>query len=155
LLERNAIMPRYVLFITAAVLLAGVARAEEKPTLDQLKKAYDDALVQLKDAQNSKNDLAKENEKLVKLADDLKKQLASAQAENEKLKRELSDTDRKTFSLRAYQAAWQSFLRAYPDLMVRWKLFLSEDVLAVPQDPRPLVDPSWPLFDSTGEPARG
>jgi len=144
-----------VWLIAAVFLLAGTALAEDKPNLDQLKKAYDDSLAQLKEAQNSKNDLAKENEKLTKQLEDAKKQLASAQGQIESLKREVSDNDQKTFYLRSYQAAWQNFLRAHPDLLVRWKLFLGDDVLAVPQEQMPLIDPNWPLLDSRGESASG
>jgi septal ring factor EnvC (AmiA/AmiB activator) len=144
-----------VWLIAALFLLAGTARAEDKPNPEQLKKAYDDTLAQLKEAQNSKNDLAKENEKLTKQLEDAKKQLASAEGQVESLKREVSDNDQKTFYLRSYHAAWQNFLRAHPDLQLQWKLFLGDDVLAVPQEPLPLIDPNWPLLDGEGERANG
>jgi len=141
--------------IAALFLLAGTALAEDKPNPEQLKKAYDDTLAQLKEAQNSKADLAKENEKLTKQLEDVRKQLASAQGQIEGLKREVSDNDQKTFYLRSYHAAWQNFLRAHPDLLVRWRLFLGDDVLAVPQEPFPLIDPNWPLRDGQRESASG
>jgi septal ring factor EnvC (AmiA/AmiB activator) len=148
-------MRRYVWLIAALFLLAGTALAEDKPNPDQLKKAYEDTLAQLKEAQNSKNDLAKENEKLGKQLEDVKKQLAGAQGQIENLKRDISDNDQKTFYLRSYQAAWENFMRAHPDLIVRWKLFLGDDVLAVPQERQPLFDPNWPLLDGPRESARG
>jgi septal ring factor EnvC (AmiA/AmiB activator) len=136
---------RWLVWLMAAVcLLAVPAAAEDKPNPDQLKKAYDDALAQLKAAQDSKNDLAKENERLSKQVEDLKKQLAAGQGRIENLQREVSDNDRKTFSLRAYQAAWQSFLKAHPETMIRWKAFLAGDVLALPQEEPPLFEFRFP-----------
>ena len=134
------------LVVTLCLLAAtGTALAEDKPNPDQLKKAYDDALVQLKAAQNSKNDLALQNDKLAKQVDDLKKQLAGAQGQIESLRRQVSDNDRKTFSLRAYQSAWQSFLRAHPELLARWNAFLADDVLALPHEHPALLDFTLPL----------
>ena len=141
--------------IAALCLSAGASLAEDKPNPDQLKKAYDDALVQLKAAQNSKNELAKENEKLGKQVEDLKKQLAATQGEVQDLKRQVSDNEEKTFYMRSYCAAWRAFLRAHPELMVRWKLFLGEDPLASPDEPRPLLEPGWPSAESDTLSARG
>jgi septal ring factor EnvC (AmiA/AmiB activator) len=134
------------LLAAALCLFAGTALAEDKPNPDQLKKAYDDALAQLKEVQNSKSSLAKENERLGKQIEDLKAQLAGSQGQVESLKRQLSDNDQKTFYLRSYQAAWQNFLRAHPDLLVKWRLFLGEDVLAAPQEQVPLIDPNLTLL---------
>lgn len=129
---------------------AGTALAEDKPNPDQLKRAYDDALVQLKAAQNSKNDLARENDKLAKQVEDLKKELAGAHGQIENLKRQVSDNDQKTFHLRAFQSAWQNFLRAHPDLLARWKAFLAQDVLALPDEHPSLLDFPRP-FPGEGE----
>ncbi|HEY2588411.1 MAG TPA: hypothetical protein VGI81_21905 [Tepidisphaeraceae bacterium] len=128
-----------------AAAAAGTALAEDKPNPDQLKKAYDDALVQLKAAQNSKNDLARENDKLARQVEDLKKQLGGAQGQIDKLRRQVSDNDQKTFYLRAYQSAWQSFLRGHPELLARWKAFLAQDVLALPEEHPALLDFTLPL----------
>jgi molecular chaperone GrpE (heat shock protein) len=129
-------------------LLGSAASAEEKPNPDQLKKAYDDALVQLKAAQNSKNDLARENEKLARQTDDLKKQIAAAQEQIENLKRQVSDNDEKTFYLRSYQAAWKKFLKAHPNLLAEWRSFLGEDALAIPQGVQPPIDSDLPQVRS-------
>ena len=126
--------------LAALILLSTGARADDKPNPDQLQKAYNDALVQLKDAQNVKNELAGANEKLAKQLDDLRKQLAGAQARVRDLERQVSDNDEKTFRLRSFYAAWQTFLKTRPELLVRWKLYLGEDVLAVPQEGRSLTD---------------
>jgi len=136
-------MRTLVWLIAAVCLLACTAVAEDKPNPDQLKKAYDDALAQLKVAQDSKSALAKENEKLTKQVEDLKKEVAAGQGQIENLRRQVSDEDQKTFYLRAYQAAWQNFLRAHPDLLIRWKAFLADDVLALPRERTPLWEPSY------------
>ena len=129
------------------VLSPSLSLAEDKPNPDALKKAYDDALVQLKAAQDSKNALAKQNADLVKEVDELKKQLAGAGAQIQDLRRQVADNDEKNFELRSFYAAWKSFLRLHPDLTVRWKLFLSDDALSAPQEPFRLIDPNWLLFD--------
>lgn len=136
--------------IAGVCLLAGTAIAEDKPNPDQLKKAYDDALAQLKVAQDSKSTLARENEKLTKQVEDLKKEIAAGQGQMENLRRQISDADEKTFHLRAYQAAWQSFLRAHPDLLMRWRAFLADDVLALPSEREPLWEPNY--LPAPGEP---
>jgi len=143
-----------VWLMAAVCLLAGTVLAEDKPNPDQLKKAYDDALVQLRAAQNSKNDLARETDRLSKQIEDLKKQLATAQGQIETLKREVSDQDQRTFYLRSYQAAWQNFLKAHPDLLLRWKAFLADDVLAIPQQRQPLLELNFLLpADAINDPS--
>ena len=146
---------RTMVWLMAAVcLLAGTVLAEDKPNPDQLKKAYDDALVQLRAAQNSKNDLARETDRLSKQIEELKKQLATAQGQIETLKREVSDQDQRTFYLRSYQAAWQNFLKAHPDLLLRWKAFLADDVLAIPQQRQPLLELNFLLpADAINDPS--
>lgn len=134
--------------IAAVCLLAGTALAEDKPNPDQLKRAYDDALAQLKAAQDSKSQLAKENERLSKQIDDLKKQIGAQDGRIEDLQRQVSDNDQKTFYLRAYQATWQNFLRAHADVEIRWKAFLTGDVLALPQQQQLLLDFSYPHLEN-------
>ena len=146
---------RTCVWLIACLCLARTALAEDKPNPEQLKKAYDDALVQLKAAQNSKNELAKDNEKLSKQLEELKKQLAAADVQLQDMKRQISDNDEKSYNLRSYCATWRAFLRAYPELMARWKSFLADDPLAAPAESRPLIDPKWLLPDETAESARG
>ena len=133
-------MRTFVWLIAAVFILAAPAMADDKPNPDQLKKAYDDALIQLKAAQDSKNDLAKQNEKLTKQVEDLQKQIHSNQQQISALQRQVADNDQKTFELKSYQAAWRNFLRAHPEMLVRWRLFLGEDALALPQDWFPMAD---------------
>jgi septal ring factor EnvC (AmiA/AmiB activator) len=141
--------------VALCLLAAGTAaRAEDKPNPDQLKKAYDDALVQLKSAQNSKSLLASENEKLARQVEGLKKQLAGAQGQVADLRRQVSDNDHKTFQLRAYQSAWRNFLHAHPELLARWMAFLADDALALPQERSSLLDFTLPL-PVDAEPSEG
>lgn len=135
---------RPLCLIAAVFLISGAALAEDKPNPDQIKRAYDDALAQLKAAQDSKSLLAKENERLSKQIEDLKKQQAAKDGRIEQLQRQVSDNDQKTFYLRAYQAAWQNFLRAHSDVLIRWKAFMAGDVLALPQDQQPLLELGYP-----------
>src|SRR5947199_6939188 len=112
-------MMRAVACVMLAMLLiprSGV-RADEPVKPEQLKKAYDDALVQLKAAQDRKAELAKENEALAAKVEELKKQLAAAQSQTESMKRQIADIDERTFFLRSYHAAWLNFIRRYPEVM--------------------------------------
>lgn len=119
--------------ILAVLLLAATCVfADDKPNPDQLQKAYDDALVQLRQAQDAKNNLAKENERLGKQIDDLKKQIGVASARIGGLERQVADNDEKTFQLRSIYAAWKSFMKLHPDLLVSWRLYLGADALAAP-----------------------
>ncbi|HET6246381.1 MAG TPA: hypothetical protein VFE47_01685 [Tepidisphaeraceae bacterium] len=136
------------LTIVLVILLlssAGISRADEPVKPEQLKKAYDDALVQLKAAQDRKAELAKENEALTAKVEELKKQLADSQSQAETMKREIADNDERTFYLRSYHAAWQAFIRRYPEVMARWKLYLGESLLSVPQEAPDVINSEWIL----------
>lgn len=129
--------------VALLLVFPSLSLAEDKPNPAALKKAYDDALVQLKAAQDSKNALAKQNADLSKQVDELKKQLAADAAQMQGLRRQVADNDEKTFELRSSQAAWKSFMRLHPGLLAQWKLFIADDALAVPQEPVRLIDPEW------------
>ena len=92
---------------------------------DELNRKYQDALTQLKAAQDRKNELATENEKLNAKVADLEKQLESAH-------REQAEFAQRTFQLRSHMAAWEAFARRYPKLLEQWKLFITADPLALP-----------------------
>lgn len=127
---------RGYVYVMAMLLLIGpaAARADE-----QLKKAYDNALVQLKAAQDRKAELVKENESLAAKVEELKKELAGNQVQLESLKREIANNDDRTFFLRSYHAAWQGFIRRYPEVMGRWKVYLGDSIMSIPREsPDPL-----------------
>ena len=142
-------MRRLILAVSALFLLTSGARADDA----QLQKAYNDTLIQLKAAQDAKNELASSNDKLNKQIEDLKKQLSASQERIRRLEREVSDNDGKTFQLRSFFAAWQTYLKLHPEIAIRWRLYLGEDALAIPQEPRPLID--FGLSDSARSLDRG
>ena len=137
--------------LLAAITMAAVfglgqpaAAAQDTPNPEQLKKMYDDALVQLKAAQERKNQLAAENEKLAAEVAGLKKQVDQMQGRMEELKRTDADHAEKTFFLRSHYAAWQAFVRRYPEMMVRWKVYIEADFPVVPTPAIDALDPGWP-----------
>jgi hypothetical protein len=123
------------------LLSAQMVFGQDEPKPDQLKKMYDDALVQLKQAQDRKNELAAENEKL-------QKQLDAAKAREDELNRDAATFSQRTFFLRSQQAAWQQFIRHYPKIQAAWDLYLRGDVLT-PQEQKEYIDPDWPLSAGT------
>ena len=120
--------------LTAGVVLFGnfgPALAQDQPNVDDLNHKYEDALNQLKAAQDRKNELANENEQLKARLAELEKQLEEA-------KRQAAGFAEQTFYLRSHYAAWQSFMKRYPHFAERWKAFLESDLLSVPsQAPDP------------------
>jgi|1185.fasta_scaffold1495684_1 predicted nuclease with TOPRIM domain len=135
----------------ALLLSATVAFAQDAPKPEQLKKMYDDALAQLKAAQDRKTELAQENEQL-------KAQLAEVSKERDRLRNEMVDLKRqdadlaeRTFFLRSQYAAWQTFLAGHPEFKARWELFL-DNALVNPHASLPeIIDPQWPMARGNGE----
>jgi hypothetical protein len=125
---------------------AAVAALQDGLTQEQLRKMYDDALVQLKASQDRKSELAGENEKLQARVAELEKQLAEARTE-------IAEHAERTFIYRSQHAAWQTFLQRYPSLMRQWKLFLEAGILTAPNEIPQWMDPDWPL--SAAEVASG
>ena len=123
---------------------AGVARAQENPSPEQMRKMYDDALQQLKAAQERKNQLAAENEKLGKQVEAMQKDLAAAHGRVEELKRADAEHAERTFFLRSHYAAWQQFARAHPETADRWRLFIESDFWVSPRETGSLIDREWP-----------
>jgi len=136
--------------IALTIGTAGLARTtycfgQDQSNPEQLKKLYGDALAQLKAAQDRKNELATQNEQLTAKVAELQKQLDQARSEMVELKRQDAENAEKTFYLRSYHAAWQTFIDRYPELKARWKHFLDRDVLAAGNEMPTLPDPEWPL----------
>jgi predicted nuclease with TOPRIM domain len=126
-------------------LLASTASAQEAPKYEVLKKMYDDAIGSLKDAQNKKNELATKNEELAKQVADLQKQLDAATKERDELQRQATTYAEKTFNLRSYYASWQEFLKKYPTLQAKWKIFLDAELLKSGNETPSLIEPDWPF----------
>lgn len=120
------------------------AGADDEPKPDELKQMYATTLDQLKKSQERKTQLAAENEQLKAKVADLEKQLAAVQARNGDLQKQADGYAEKTFFLRSHYAAWQEFLRRYPRLQIRWKMFLEDEALFPRHDVPPFIDPEWP-----------
>lgn len=138
-----------VLAVTAGALGVGtsasVALAQEAPKYEVLKSMYDSAVGSLKAAQEAKNQLAQKNEELTKQVAELQKQLEAANKDRDELQRQANTYAERTFNLRSHYAAWQEFLKKYPSLAARWKVFLDGELLRG-GDPMPaLIDPGWPF----------
>jgi septal ring factor EnvC (AmiA/AmiB activator) len=145
-------MKRRRWMLTAVVALAGtaffasapLALAEDEPKPDQLKQMYQDTLAQLKSAQERKTQLAAENEQLKAKVAELEKQMQANQAKTADLEKQVSSSAEKNFYLRSHYVAWQEFLRRYPRLQIRWRVFLENDLITPRSDLPVFVDPEWP-----------
>ncbi len=131
--------------VAAVVLVsAGLCRAQE-PSAEQVRKMYDDALVQLKAAQDRKSELATENEKLRAQMVELEKQVQAMDGQLKDLRLQAQGWAERTYFLRSHYAAWQQFIQGNPSLLMRWRVFLEADLLGHPLDPTEFRDPDWPL----------
>jgi septal ring factor EnvC (AmiA/AmiB activator) len=133
------------LAVATVTLITGSARGQDPGSLDQLKRMYDDALGELKAAQDRKNELATENATLAERIKQLEQQLTAANAKVEQYQQEAASAAEKSFFLRSHYAAWKMFLDRYPEMLRKWKLFLG-DGLTVPA-PSPHANDAWPLDD--------
>lgn len=113
---------RWVWIVALVVALAGHGARGEDIKPEQLKKNFDEAVAQLQSAQDRINKLAMDNEKLQAKINELQKQAEVAKA-NEVL------YEAKTYQWRATFAAWELFLKRYPNLMGRWEAFLTNDAM--------------------------
>jgi hypothetical protein len=130
--------------IGAAVPAA--ARAQENPSPDQMKKMYDEVVVQLKAAQERKNHLAAENEKLGQQVEAMRKDAAATAARLDELRRSDAEHAEKSFFLRAHYVAWQQFVRQSPETEARWRAFLGDDYLAAAgRVAAEVPDRAWPI----------
>lgn len=109
--------------VTGVILLLAMAAPVWAEGEDQLQRMYDNALAQLRAAQERRNELAKENEKLTASVADLEKRLAEA-------KTDLASMTEKSFRLRAEYGAFQDFLRRYPAIDARWRSYMRQDMHA-------------------------
>jgi predicted nuclease with TOPRIM domain len=121
--------------VAVVLVAASLARAQDPPNADELSRKYQDALEQLKSAQDRKNELATENEQL-------RARIAELESQLEDHKRAAAEYAQQTFFLRSHYAAWQSFVQRYPRLASQWRAFMQGDVLGAPADLPEFVDPS-------------
>jgi predicted nuclease with TOPRIM domain len=130
---------RWMLVAAMIVVTAGGVAAQDQTNPEELNRKYQDALTQLKAAQDRKNELATENETLKAKVAELEKQIEQA-------KRESMTFAEQTYDLRVHYWAWQSFLKLHPTMLERWRLFLENSPLAFPHMPVEMLDPANPLL---------
>lgn len=118
------------------VMLAAVPAWSQELPPAELRRMYDDALVQLKAAQDRKNELANDNERLQSRIAELERRLEQAQAQRDTARRELADIAAATWRVRAHYAAWEAFAARHPQLRSRWEVFFNS----------PLLDPTSPTL---------
>lgn len=133
-------MVRWTIFGLLVLSLVGSSAlaVQDAGNVEQLRKMYEDALQQLRVAQDRKNELAQENERLTARVGELeqKLRLMSAQA---------AEFHERTLFLRAHHVAWKRFLARDAELLARWQRFLELDADAVPGERLELFDPAWPM----------
>src|SRR4051812_18390600 len=127
-----------ILVLVMGLIGTSAIAAQDPGTPEELNRKLNDTLVQLKAAQDRKNELATENEKLSARVAELEKQAA------ESARREASWSEQ-TYRLRVHYSAWQSFLRRYPQLLEKWKLFLDCDPLSAPSSLPEMFEQASPL----------
>lgn len=132
-------------FCLTVVLIATIGFAQDENNPDVLRQQNEELRGQLKSAQDRKNELAVENEKL-------KAQLAEQEKDLQQLRREKAAFAQRTFFLRSHYAAWRTFIERYPEMMQRWKQFMQSEPLFVPPSPE-LYDPEWPLGEQEENPS--
>ncbi|MBC8107071.1 MAG: hypothetical protein H7Z14_10815 [Anaerolineae bacterium] len=123
--------------------------AQDQNNPDILKRDLAEAMSQLKAAQDRKNELANEYEKL-------KAQTATIQKQLEDAQRTLATHAEQTYALRAERAAWNAFIDRDPRLRARWEIYLETPVADFlrSNDNWFLEKPVPPsLFTSTTQPA--
>jgi hypothetical protein len=112
----------------AAVVMLVLVPSEpvqaQEPSDQDLRKMYDDALVQLKAAQDRRSELAAENEKLTVERDGLAARVAELEQQLGAAREELAQVAEKNYMLRAHYAAWRQFVQARPQLKATWDAML-------------------------------
>ena len=130
--------------LAAAALVPAIALAQPQPTPQQ----YEDALRQLQQSQDRKNQLADENAKLAEENAQLKARLAELESSLRS-----AEASERIYFLRAHYAAWQTFMDRYPSLLSRFQQYLgatdrstlstaSAEWVAQPLE---LFDAQWPF----------
>lgn len=137
-----------LLLMAATPLHPAPAHAEDGPNSEELHKMYASAMDQLKAAQERKNQLATENDVLKEKLAAMQKQLDVTTDQLTEAQRQLTDTEGRAYRVRAECAAWRAFLNRYPNLLMRWRMFLETELRLSPADGPVFYDAQWPLSGS-------
>jgi hypothetical protein len=140
---------RYVCFCLALTLLTGVALGDDDVKPQDLKKLYNDALNQLKAAQDRKSELATQNQRMAMRAAELEKEIRFQTAQIEDLKRQAAGWAEKTYFLRTHYAAWAQFLSVNDSIKSQWDRYIQQLSPLTPVIEAPFFDMQWPLQAAT------
>ena len=119
-------MRKTVLLAVVLGLTCSVCVADDPPKPEVLQQMYKDTVAQLKDAQDRKNELAGQNDRLLVQIKQLQSDLADRQAQIDALTQDRSELARRTLALRAWNAAWQVFIQSDMELRSQWNVFLEQ-----------------------------
>lgn len=109
--------------LVGLVLAAFAGNSHAQPNdPETLKRAYEDTLAQLRNAQDRKNELAVENEKLRLEIERLKSQVTAEQEKVSRLQSQLDVFLTQSYAARSTQAAFSAFLRANPEIRKAWQM---------------------------------
>jgi septal ring factor EnvC (AmiA/AmiB activator) len=132
--------------ICLVVLTAATAAPADNVKPDDVDRMFHDTLLQLKEAQNRKAELATENEKLSARVAELEKQVQTESAELNDVKRQVASLADRTLFLRSHYAAWEQFITANPVLKDQWEMFMRTVAwMSAPQSQGIFMDPQWPI----------
>lgn len=112
------------LFGVGVLVLAGLGFAQAGPSPAELKRMYDDAIAQLKGAQDRKNELAGENDELKKRLAEVETRLKALETHNLELEREAADHALRTWEHRSLNAAWKTFVGTDAEVKRKWQEYL-------------------------------
>jgi septal ring factor EnvC (AmiA/AmiB activator) len=132
--------------VLCVLCFGGMARAQEVKPEDQTKKLEELEKV-LKDAQDRRADLARENQKLTAQIAELKKETDAQAAQIKDLQHQAADFADRTLFLGSHYEAWKQFIAANPEIRTQWELFIK--LAGMGAGPRSLLflDPNWPLSE--------
>jgi len=133
------------MILCLVVLTAVTAAPADNVKSDDLERMFHDTLLQLKEAQNRKAELATENEKLAARVADLEKQVQAQSLQLDEMKRQASSMADRTLFLRSHYAAWEAFIAANPALKMQWELFMRTVAWVSSPQPAIFIDPQWPI----------
>jgi hypothetical protein len=120
--------------------------AQDQNNPDVLRKELAETMSQLKAAQDRKNELANEYEKL-------KAQMATMQKQLDDAQRAVASNAEQSYALRAERAAWYAFLDRDPRLRARWEVYLETPLADLTGGAWPLEKPQLPsLFGAATPP---
>ncbi len=136
---------RLVMIVSLAVLMAATSAWGDNVKPDDLERMFHDTLIQLKEAQNRKAELATENEKLTARVAELEKQVSAQSVQLDEIKRQESALADKTLFLRSHYAAWEQFIAANPGVREQWEIFMRTLAWVSAPEPGIFMDPEWPV----------